>query len=100
MRLSKQINADITSRKMTPKEYCQKWLPHLYGIEYSDSGARKSCVFALMSALSLQYPTVNAWGSDFERYSNREKTELDLAKQDFINDVYHRSSHLAAQERT
>jgi hypothetical protein len=100
MRLSKQINAEITSRKMTPKEYCKKWLPYLYGIEYEESGARKSCVFALMNALSLQYPTVNAWGSDFERYSNREKTELDLAKQDFINDVYHRSSHLAAQERT
>lgn len=100
MRLTKQINTDIAARKMTPQDYCKKWLPYLYGIEYDESGARKSCVFALMDALSLQYPTVNAWGSNFERYSNKTKTEFDLAKQDFINDVHHRSRQLAAQERT
>ena len=98
-KLTKVIRQEIQARRMTPVEYCEKWLPILYNVEYGDSGSRQYCVMALMDALTLKYPTVNAWGAKFERYSNKEKTEMDLARQSLINSFYHQSKALAAQER-
>lgn len=98
MKLTLQVRQALQTRAMTPKQYCEKWLPIIYRVDYGERGNRQLCINLLCDALQLKYPTVNAWGADFENYTKKDVIELNLAKQDFINETFQRSREFAAQE--
>lgn len=83
-----------------------KWLPEVYpelfasGEKYYEThGLRQYAIRLLTDTLKLSYPTVNAWGKKFEKYTNKDQTEWHLASHDFINETFKRSKQFAAQER-
>jgi hypothetical protein len=52
-----------------------------------------------MDTLKLSYPTVNAWGKQFEKFTNKDQVIWILASHDFINETFEGCKQFAAQER-
>jgi hypothetical protein len=64
---------------VTPKEYCEKWLPILYGIDLSERGSKKVAIAELSRVLKIPESTIRNWGSDFERAPVTVHTTLSYA---------------------
>ena len=52
---------------MLPKDYCEKWIPLLYGVNPREYGYRKACVHELSNRTGFAIKTVQNWGSEFEK---------------------------------
>ena len=73
--------------KLTPGEYCARWVPIIYGIEPDERGYRSKCVVELNHATGFALTTIEGWGSDLNNVSSRsrEQVEMMLAMRDAMN---------------
>jgi hypothetical protein len=106
MKLSTAIRQTIGVKNTTPHEFCMKWLPKVYPdlfgsgeLYYDTHGLRQYAIRLLMDTLKLSYPTVNAWGKKFEKFTNKDQVIWILASHDFINETFEGCKQFAAQER-
>ena len=52
---------------VTPKQYCDKWVPKFHDIQPGESGYRDLCVKELARITGYKKGSIQNWGSDFER---------------------------------
>lgn len=76
-----QFLKDVQAKTLTPKEYCEKWLPLLHGIALAEHGARKIAIDELHKATGIARSTIKNWGSDFERAPQSVHRTLTYADQ-------------------
>ena len=68
--LKSAIRNQITSStdKVTPKEFCDYWVPKKSKLLPTDWGYASACVRELALALRCTENTIRKWGVDFEGY--------------------------------
>lgn len=84
--LESAIKVEInTVKTVTPKEYCEKWVPRKTSYEPQKRGYISACVRELASVLGYAEITIRKWGKDFENHPDIVK--VTLAKQDKLNAI-------------
>lgn len=81
----------MNSTRMSPSEYCEKWIPIIYGIEPDERGYRAKCIIELSSVTEFATSTIEGWGSDLDAVAERTRpiVERTLAMQDALNKTSH-----------
>ena len=87
--LLKERRSGMKETRMTPPEYCEKWIPVLYGFEPGEYGYRKACIQELMYVTSFEPGTIKNWGADLNTLSKRSRPMVErlLALQDLANET-------------
>jgi len=80
-KLGYQLLRDVQATTLTPKQYCEKWLPLIHGINLSEHGARKLAIEELHKATGIAKATIKNWGPDFERAPQTVHRTLTYADQ-------------------
>lgn len=73
------------SKAVTPKEYCEKWVPYKTGYQPSTRGYISACVRELADVLGYAEISIRKWGKDFENHPDQVRVTLD--KQDKLNAI-------------
>jgi hypothetical protein len=73
------------SKAVTPKEYCEKWIPKKTQYEPSKRGYISACVRELSEVLGYAEISIRKWGKDFENHPDTVK--VTLTKQDQLNSI-------------
>ena len=76
-----QVLRNIQDKTLTPKQYCEKWLPLIHGVDLSERGARKLAIDELHKATGIAHATIKNWGPDFERAPTTVHRTLTYADQ-------------------
>ena len=58
------------SQVVTPKEYCDEWVPKFHDIQPGESGYRDLCVKELARITGYSKGSIQNWGKDFGRAPN------------------------------
>ena len=87
--LQKERKASMRETRMTPSEYCKKWIPILYGCEPGEYGYRKACVMELVYITDFEPRSIQNWGQDLNDLSKRSRSLVErvLAQQDLLNEA-------------
>ena len=73
------------SKTVTPKEYCEKWVPYKTGMQPSKRGYISACVRELAEVLGYAEITIRKWGKDFVDHPDNVK--LSLSNADKLNAI-------------
>ena len=73
------------SKSVTPKEYCEKWVPYKTGRQPNDRGYISACVRELAEVLDYAEISIRKWGKDFTGHP--ENVRLSLANVDKLNAI-------------
>jgi hypothetical protein len=73
------------SKAVTPKEYCEKWVPKKTGKQPSERGYISACVRELAEVLGYAEITIRKWGEDFVNHP--ENIQLSLSNVDKLNAI-------------
>jgi hypothetical protein len=87
--LQKERKTSMRETRMTPSEYCKKWIPHLYGHEPGEYGYRKACIIELACITDFETSSIQNWGQDLNNLSKRSRSLVErvLAQQDLLNEA-------------
>ena len=73
------------SKPVTPKEYCEKWVPYKTGRQPTDRGYISACVKELAEVLDYAEISIRKWGKDFEGHP--ENVRRHLSNKDKLNAI-------------
>lgn len=73
------------SKAVTPKEYCEKWVPYKTGYQPNTRGYISACVRELADVLGYAEISIRKWGEDFAGHP--KTVEKTLEKQDKLNAI-------------
>lgn len=71
-------------KDVTPREYCLKWIPTLYGKDPNAYGFRKACIAELAWLTGNTEKSVDNWGKDFEKAPKAIERVCEMA--DLLNE--------------
>ncbi|NEQ55309.1 MAG: hypothetical protein F6K11_35195 [Leptolyngbya sp. SIO3F4] len=58
------------SQAVTPKEYCEQWVPKFHDIQPDESGYRDLCVKELARITGYSKGSIQNWGKNFNKAPN------------------------------
>ena len=58
------------SRAVTPKEYCDRWVPKFHDIEPGEPGYRDLCVKELARITGYSKGSIQNWGREYQKAPN------------------------------
>ena len=73
------------SKTVTPKEYCEKWVPYKTGMQPNKRGYISACVRELAEVLDYAEISIRKWGKDFDGHP--ENVRMSLANVDKLNAI-------------
>jgi len=90
-KIQKERKQHMNSTRMSPSEYCQIWIPIIYGLHPDERGYRAKCIIELSSVTELATSTIEGWGSNLDMVAERTRpiVERTLAMQDALNKTNH-----------